>query len=76
MLEIQMIQALQVVIANEVKQSHGIAASSRQGGTPRNDHILLFRPPARGMARRGGGRNFNLRNSNFRIWGGFQNDEN
>jgi hypothetical protein len=38
-----MIQTLQVVIANEVKQSHGIAASSRQSGTPRNDHILVFR---------------------------------
>jgi hypothetical protein len=27
-------------MANEVKQSHGIAALSRQGGTPCNDSFL------------------------------------
>jgi hypothetical protein len=27
-------------MANEVKQSHGIAALSRQGGTPCNDYFL------------------------------------
>jgi hypothetical protein len=37
-----MVQTLEVVIANEVKQSHGIAASSRQNETPRNDHIFCF----------------------------------
>ena len=31
-----------IVIANEVKQSHEIAASPRNGVTPRNDKLLCL----------------------------------
>jgi hypothetical protein len=64
MFKIRMVQTLQVVIANEVKQSLGIAASLpayRQAGAPSNDHILLFRLPARSPALRGEGRDFDIR---------------
>jgi hypothetical protein len=42
MIKIQMTQSLQIVIANEVKQSHEIATSSCYCKTPRNDHFIIL----------------------------------
>jgi hypothetical protein len=35
--------AVQAVIASKAKQSYGIASSSQNFGTPRNDNLLLGR---------------------------------